>query len=60
MSAQHNLYDCPVCEQDPWNCSCLSKERARRIAYVIGYPSSAKKTVAEVPVELVPATVLGS
>jgi len=39
---QRSLYDCPVCERDPWNCTCLSKERARRIAYVIGYPAPAK------------------
>lgn len=38
MSAESSLYDCPVCLRDPWNCTCLSKERVRRIAYVIGYP----------------------
>ena len=58
MSAEINLYDCPVCHRDPWNCTCLSKERVRRIAYVIGYPTPAKIT-AEAPVELVPAAVSG-
>jgi hypothetical protein len=57
MSVQHNLYDCPVCERDPWTCTCLSKERARRIAYVIGYPAPVR-IVTETPAEeLVPVAV---
>ena len=58
MSEEINLYDCPVCHRDPWNCTCLSKERARRIAYVIGYPSPTKTPTDEIQ-ELVPATVPG-
>jgi hypothetical protein len=58
VNAEINLYDCPLCHRDPWNCTCLSKERARRIAYVIGYPTPAK-VAAEVLVELVPAAVSG-
>jgi hypothetical protein len=57
VSAQTNLYDCPVCERDPWNCTCVSKERARRIAFVIGYPSPAK-TVAETTEELLAAAAI--
>jgi hypothetical protein len=34
----------------------LSKERARRIAYVIGYPTS-PRIAPEAPLELVPAVV---
>lgn len=57
LSAQPNLYDCPLCERDPWNCTCLSKERARRIAYVIGYPQTTR-TIVETPEEvLVPVAV---
>jgi hypothetical protein len=53
VSAKPNLYDCPLCTRDPWNCTCLSKERVRRIAYVIGYPRAAK-AAAEATTEFVP------
>ena len=55
-TAETSLYDCPVCNRDPWNCTCLSKERVRRIAYVIGYPTS-PKIADEAPIELVPAVI---
>jgi len=57
VNAHSNLYDCPVCERDPWNCTCLSKERARRIAYVIGYPTPARSAVETTAEELVPVAV---
>ncbi len=47
MMTAEELYSCPVCDSDPWHCTCLRKERVRRIAYVIGYPASPRPADSE-------------
>lgn len=58
MNAAERLYSCPVCDSDPWRCTCLSKERVRRIAHVIGYPARTPAVAPETASqELVPVRV---
>ena len=58
MTPLEKLYYCPVCDWDPWNCTCLRKEQVRRIAFVIGYPVSLRPVQDPAASErLVPAVV---